>query len=282
MENPDWIDQQLTALREAPVDVQTLLAHQKEAQVAAWERFQQRYPRKAVGMRRRIDKASAVFHERETARSEVICAIRVVRAFVLRAGTLTGMGDALFFLSMDEMLAVLGGNETALTRVPARRALYERYCALPPYPTLIRGHFDPFKWAADPQRRSDVFDASSATRVPASATITGFPGVEGVVEGRARVITTAEEGDQLQPGEILVTIVTNVGWTPLFPRAAAIVTDVGAPLSHAAIVARELGIPAVVGCGNATMLLHSGDWVRVDGKQGTVELLRTADVVDAV
>jgi pyruvate,water dikinase len=90
------------------------------------------------------------------------------------------------------------------------------------------------------------------------------------------VIRAPEEGDQLQAGEILVTTVTNIGWTPLFPRAAAIVTDVGAPLSHAAIVARELGIPAVVGCGNATMRLHTGDQVRVDGGRGTVEVLRAA------
>jgi pyruvate,water dikinase len=83
----------------------------------------------------------------------------------------------------------------------------------------------------------------------------------------------------LQPGEILVTVTTNVGWTPLFSRAAAIVTDVGAPFSHAAIVARELGIPAVVGCGNATTHLHSGDRVRVNGGQGMVEVL---DPVSAI
>jgi pyruvate,water dikinase len=85
-----------------------------------------------------------------------------------------------------------------------------------------------------------------------------------------------EEGDQLQPGEILVTVTTNIGWTPLFPHSAAIVTDVGAPLSHAAIVARELGIPAVVGCGNATMRLHTGDRVLVDGGRGIVEILDCA------
>jgi len=62
-------------------------------------------------------------------------------------------------------------------------------------------------------------------------------------------------------------------WTPLFAMAAAVVTDVGAPLSHAAIVARELGIPAVVGCGDATMRLHTGDRVLVDGGQGVVEIL---------
>jgi pyruvate,water dikinase len=69
-----------------------------------------------------------------------------------------------------------------------------------------------------------------------------------VVEGAVRVLTEASHGADLLPGEVLVTTITNVGWTPLFPRAAAVVTDVGAPLSHAAIVARELGIPAVVGC----------------------------------
>lgn len=94
--------------------------------------------------------------------------------------------------------------------------------------------------------------------------------------GRVRRLTDVSEGAELRAGEVLVTTVTNVGWTPLFPRVAAVVTDVGAPLSHAAIVAREIGIPAVVGCGNATMRLQTGDLVRVDGTAGTVELLNRA------
>jgi pyruvate,water dikinase len=114
---------------------------------------------------------------------------------------------------------------------------------------------------------------------PQSDAVSGFPGSAGIVEGRARVVLSVEEGEQLQPGEILVTTLTNVGWTPLFPRAVAVVTDVGAPLSHAAIVARELGIPAVVGCGNATLRLHTGDWLRVNGELGTVEVLRGAQAV---
>ncbi len=80
--------------------------------------------------------------------------------------------------------------------------------------------------------------------------------------------------DQFQPGEILVTMQTNIDWTPLFPRAKAIVTDVDAVLSHAAIVAREPGIPAVVGCGDATMRLKTGDHVRVDGGKGMVHIIR--------
>ena len=123
-----------------------------------------------------------------------------------------------------------------------------------------------------------VYDerAAPATAAPPADAITGFPGAAGVVEGMARVLSAPEDGGQLHDGEILVTTITNIGWTPIFPRAAAVVTDVGAPLSHAAIVARELGIPAVVGCGDATVRLHSGDRVRVDGGAGTVEILERA------
>jgi pyruvate,water dikinase len=153
--------------------------------------------------------------------------------------------------------------------------MYQRYCALPPYPAIIYGRFDPFQWAADTNRRSDFYDARQTKAATPPTTIKGFPGAAGCVEGTVRRIDQIEDGDQVKSGEILVTTITNVGWTPLFPRLAAIVTDVGAPLSHAAIVARELGIPAVVGCGNATMLLKSGDYVRVDGGRGIIEILRS-------
>lgn len=275
-EDPYWIDKQLAGLREAKEDATTLLTRQEATRKAAWDRFRQRYPRQVKAMRRRIDRWATAARAREAARSEVIRAFWVLRSFIQRASALTGQGEDLFFLSIDEIMAVLRGDNASLAYIPARRATHARYSALPPYPALIRGRFDPFRWAAAPQRRSDLFDATLDS-VPASDAITGFPGAAGIVEGRARVIFTPEEGDQLQAGEILVTTVTNIGWTLLFPRAAAVVTDVGAPLSHAAIVARELGIPAVVGCGNATMLLHNGDLVRVNGGQGTVEVLQAAD-----
>jgi pyruvate,water dikinase len=130
---------------------------------------------------------------------------------------------------------------------------------------LIRGRFDPFAWAAA---------QSPAPRDRAK--LIGFPGAPGTVQGAARVLERPEDADALQPGEILVTTVTNVGWTPIFPRAAAIVTDVGAPLSHAAIVARELGIPAVVGTRDATQRIRTGDRLRVDGSAGSVELLSSS------
>ena len=274
-EDPAWIDDQLAALRDTAHDADALLADQEAARAAAWERLARQDPKKAAVARKLIARWAPVARDREAARSEVARSAWVARTWVRRAGQLTGHGDGLFLLELPETADLLRGEPAPLAKVPARRASYETYQALPPYPTLIRGRFDPIRWAADPNRRSDYYDERAQTTKP-DDTITGFPGAAGVVEGIARVLRTPEDAAQLGDGEILVTTVTNIGWTPIFPRAAAIVTDVGAPLSHAAIVARELGIPAVVGCGNATMLLHSGDRVRVDGSKGAVEVLHQA------
>ena len=277
-EDPDWVDQQVARFSQSPVDVEALLAKQRAEFDAAWGRFKARYPRKAKSIRRRISEGARRARMREAARSEYVRDRWIVRAFALRAGELTGLGHDIFFLTLDELLDVLSGNETATDYIPARKETFDKYRALPPYPSLIRGRFDPFQWAADPERRSDLFDAHAP--LPAltsddggSNVIVGSPGAAGRVEGVVRRLATPEDGDQLQEGEVLVAMQTDIAWTLLFPRATAIVTDVGAPLSHAAIVARELGIPAVVGCGNATMRLNTGDRVRVDGGRGTVEIL---------
>jgi pyruvate,water dikinase len=275
-EDPPWLDRQLEAFHKSPVDVQALLARQSASFDAAWARFERQHPRRAEAMGRRLERAAEAARVREAIRSEVTRVVGVVRAFALRAGELTGLGNGVFFLCLDELLDVLSGDEPATRHIAARQETYDAYCALPPYPTIIRGRFDPFEWAADPNRRSDVYDAN-ALAPPSHGTITGFAGAIGRVEGLVRHLHSAEDGDQLRPGEILVAVTTNVGWTPLFPRAAAIVTDVGAPLSHAAIVARELGIPAVVGCGDATMRLKTGDRVLVDGGRGTVQILDSTD-----
>ena len=277
-EDPGWVDDQLAALggadHDAARDADALLATQQAARTAVWERLSRSDPRKATAARKLITRWAPAARGREAARSELVRSVWVARTWVLRAGELTGHGDDLFFLELPEVFGLLRGERAVLDQVPGRRAVYEAYRALPSYPALIRGRFDPARWAADPHRRVDYYNerAAQTTTGPDDA-ITGFPGAAGVVEGTARVLCTPEDGAQLGDGEILVTTVTNIGWTPIFPRAAAVVTDVGAPLSHAAIVARELGIPAVVGCGNATTLLHSGDRIRVDGGAGTVEIL---------
>jgi pyruvate,water dikinase len=281
-EDPDWLDQQVAQFEQSPADVDALLAKRRAEFDAAWQRFQERHPRDVKATQLRLEQVVEAAHKREAVRSEITRLFGVIRAFALRVGELTGLGDGVFFLDLDELLAVLDGDDGAVQYIPARRATHDRYSALPPYPGLINGPFDPFEWAADPHRRSDYYDGHAApVMAPESDVITGFAGAAGRVEGRVRVLDGPERGDQLQPGEILVAVTTNVGWTPLFPRAAAVVTDVGAPLSHAAIVARELGIPAVVGCGSGTTRLRSGDWVRVDGGRGTVEILSIGDTTEA-
>ena len=272
-DDPEWLDKRLAEFTQSGVDVEGLLAKQHDEFRAAWQRFEMRYPEKSDTFRRKLELVTAAEKNREVFRSEGVRVRRLTRQFLLRVGNVTGTGEDIFFLTMDEMAALMAGDKSSLSAIPARRAMYERYCALPPYPALIYGRFDPFQWAANPNRRSDFYDARQIGVAALSTTIKGFAGSSGCIEGSVRLIDRVEDGDQVQPGEILVTTITNIGWTPLFPRLAAIVTDVGAPLSHAAIVARELGIPAVVGCGNATMLLRTGDRVRVDGDQGTVEIL---------
>jgi len=274
-EDPTWLDAQLAAWAEAPVDVAALLADQQARFDAAWARLRDRHPQQADKLRLRLSKAAEIARQREAMRSELTRLVAVARAWALRAGKLTGVGDGIFFLTYEEALDLLTGRPVATETIPARRETYDRYRRLPTYPPLICGRFDPVRWAADPRRRSDWYDShvpqlSTAPTLAASDVIRGLPGSAGRVEGLVRRLDRPEDGDQLRPGEILVTAQTNVGWTLLFPRAAAVVTDVGAALSHAAIVARELGIPAVVGCGDATARLKTGDRVRVDGGAGTV------------
>jgi pyruvate,water dikinase len=281
-EDPAWLDRQLALLADdAVASADELLARQRARFETAWASFRQCYPDRAETMQERLVIAAQVSRTREAVRSELTRQVWAGRAWALRAGELTGLGDDVFYLIAPEVLDLLAGKPTPVETIPARRETDARYRALPPYPPVISGRFDPFAWAADPDRRSDVFDShvpalAAVGRDAPSHVIKGIPGAAGRVEGRVRRIDHPEEGDQLRPGEILVTSQTNVGWTLLFPRAAAVVTDVGAPLSHAAIVARELGIPAVVGCGDATARLQTGDRVRVDGAKGVVERLEAA------
>ncbi len=275
VEDATYLERQREAYAAAGADVEEILFQQRTRYEEAIRRFQKRYPRKSKWLEKQIANAAAGARQREAARSEFTRVYRVVRIFALSAGEVTGIGEDIFFLYMGEVEELLAGRAEAIKYIPARKANYETYQALPPFPPIIRGRFDPFTWAKDPHRRLDYYDATaSEERQADSETLQGYAGAAGRVEGRVRILHSPEEGAQLQPGEILVATTTNVGWTPLFPKAAALVTDVGAPLSHAAIVARELGIPAVVGCSNATTRLKTGDRVIVDGGQGRVSLAK--------
>ena len=101
----------------------------------------------------------------------------------------------------------------------------------------------------------------------------GYAASPGVAEGPARVVRDVNEIGSVQQGEVLVCSVTAPSWAPVFPKIAAAVSDIGGMMSHAAIIAREYGLPAVVGTGHATKQIKTGDHVRVDGDTGVVTIL---------
>ena len=118
----------------------------------------------------------------------------------------------------------------------------------------------------------DVEKLSAARASDDVNVIKGFGASQGKVTGTARVLLGPQDFGQMQPGDVLVAPITTPAWTPLFAMASAIVTDIGGPLSHSSIVAREYGLPAVLGTGVATRRIHSGQRVTVDGSAGSVTL----------
>ena len=108
----------------------------------------------------------------------------------------------------------------------------------------------------------------------------GFAACNGVVEGTARVVKSVAEIGRIQQGDILVCQVTNPTWSPIFQKIGAAVSDIGGSMSHMAIVAREYGLPAVVGTGSATQRIRTGQRIRVDGGRGIVTILDEEVVAD--
>ena len=263
-EDTDWINKLIGQWRDADPD--SLLLKQKENRDRIWKILEQRQPKQVGKLRKLCAAAITRAHNRELAKSENFRQAWVMRKFVEKSAAINRLpADDLFYLSKNELIQFLQGDRQVLEHIAPRRETYAAYTALPPLPNLISGPIDPFRWAKLPNRRTDYFsETPSSHQVEDDKLLRGFPGSAGLVEGTVRVLTSHQRMDEFVTGEILVTSFTNVGWTPLFPRAA---------LSHAAIIARELGIPAVVGTGSATMKLRTGNKVRVNGSQGTVELL---------
>ena len=229
-------------------------------------------PSKAGKVRKLIGKFAASNAFREDFRAKGVWSLCVMREWLLGVGRANGLGDDVFMLYIKEAIDLTKGDTSVLSKIPARKTNYEKYLNNPPFPNVIIGRFEPSEWLSDPNRRNDFYRSGADVSIPDSA-IKGFPGAAGKVTGKVRVVRNIDRRDEVEPGEILVTNATNIGWTRIFPKVSAIVTDIGAPLSHAAIVAREFGIPAVVGCGNATTVLKTGDMVEVDGTTGTVTVL---------
>ena len=170
---------------------------------------------------------------------------------------------------IDELPAYLVDPSTFRAVIDERGALFDRYTAVEP-------RF--FITSQDDVPTIEELEADQAARaaVPAAVTgdvLTGASGCQGVARGRARVVMDPADAVDLEPGEVLVAPITDPAWTPLFLPSAAVVVNVGALMSHAVIVSRELGIPCVVSVDDATSRIPNGALVEVDGTAGTVTIL---------
>ena len=240
------------------------------AEAAAFEALASS-PRRLRAFRRLLADAQHLVPIREEQTEELTIAWPVMRRAVLRIGdALTDRGviadsDDVFFLTRAEVLAALDGAPLPPTvDVPGRRLIRTEQARLVPPP--IVGRVNPMI-----QRVWDGFPRALGARPSDHAIVSGVPASPGRATGLVRVIRGPDEFGELQPGEILVAPLTAPAWTPLFTRAAAVVTDVGSAAAHASIIAREYGIPAVVGCSDATARLRTGMRVSVDGSTGNVE-----------
>jgi phosphohistidine swiveling domain-containing protein len=181
--------------------------------------------------------------------------------------------EDVLMLVPDELRAALAEPGADVRAVVARRAAtIERQAALEP-PAVLGTLPD----APPPDDAFGRFVAKFFGAPPAEAEaeneLRGAPGSAGRVRGTARIISSIAEAGRLEPGDILVAETTAPPWTPLFATVAAVVTDTGGVLSHCAVVAREYGIPAVVGTGAASRAIADGQRIEVDGDAGLVRIL---------
>ena len=187
-------------------------------------------------------------------------AARDLGAQLVDEGRLDAVDDV-FLFTLDELRADRGAavSDAVLAERRTRIAEYSRYTV----PTTFTGMPEPI--------------AKSAERAAVGDVLTGVGASGRSYEGTVRIVRRTEDEDALEPGEILVCEATDPSWTPLFMLAEAVVIDIGSVGSHGAIVARELGLPAVLNTGDGTRRLRTGDRVLVDGAAGTVTVIALAD-----
>lgn len=166
--------------------------------------------------------------------------------------------EDIYYLTFEELQEVVRTHKLDYQIISTRKGEYQVYEKLSP-PRVITSDGE------------IVTGEYKRENLPAGA-IAGLPVSSGVIEGRARVILNMEDAD-LEDGDILVTPYTDPSWTPLFVSIKGLVTEVGGLMTHGAVIAREYGLPAVVGVENATQLIKDGQRIRVHGTEGSIEIL---------
>lgn len=239
-------------------------ARQKEQDVLSRLRTLPDGHRKADEARRMIDRVRTFIGYREYPKYDIISRYFIYKQALLseaerlvETGVLPEKEDA-FYLTFREFHEAVCANRVDERLIRQRKEAFRRYRALPT-PRVLTSDGEAYAGA---YRRDDV---------PAGA-LTGLPVSAGTVEGRARVVLDMAEAD-LKAGDILVTTFTDPSWAPLFVGIAGLVTEVGGLMTHGAVIAREYGLPAVVGVEGATRRIRDGQRIRVHGTDGYVEVL---------
>ncbi|MDG4787582.1 phosphoenolpyruvate synthase [Micromonospora sp. WMMD1102] len=239
-------------------------AEQKEREVLERLRALPDGARKADEAKRMIDRVRTFSGYREYPKYGMVSryldykqALLAEADRLVRSGVLRNRED-IFYLRFEELHEVVRTNRVDHRLLDARREEFDSYRALTP-PRVLTSDGEA---VAGAYRRDDV---------PTGA-LTGLPVSAGTVEGRARVVLDLAEAD-LEPGDILVTTHTDPSWTPLFVAVSGLVTEVGGLMTHGAVIAREYGLPAVVGVLDATRQISDGQRIRVHGTDGYVEIL---------
>ena len=239
-------------------------AWEKEQEVLRSLRALPEGERKAEETKRRIDRVRTFIGYREYPKYGMVSryfvykqalleeAQRLVQAHVLREQ------EDIFYLTFQELVDVVRTNRVDDQLIRQRKDAFRSYQALTP-PRVLTSDGEVISGA---YRRDEL---------PAGALV-GLPVSAGTFEGRARVILDIAEAD-LEAGDILVTSYTDPSWTPLFVAIKGLVTEVGGLMTHGAVIAREYGLPAVVGVEHATRLIRDGQRIRVHGTDGYVEIL---------
>ena len=230
----------------------------------------ERLPRRARGLFARAVASSRLHtRARERSKTTVVRAIHGVRLQAMElAGRLAersgGQRSDFWLLVDDELDGYMADPSSLAELIAARRRRHQQLNELEP-PFFFTGRQPPLsQWA-----RKDT----TMSPMKAGEVIAGLPGCSGVTRGTARVVTNPGDPRGLQAGDVLIAPLTDPSWTPLFVPADAVVVDVGAIMSHAVIVSRELGIPCVVSAMNATKRIPDGATIEVDGTKGTVTII---------
>jgi rifampicin phosphotransferase len=239
-------------------------AQEKEQDVLSRLRALPDGDQKADETKRMIDRVRTFIGYREYPKYNIVSRYFVYKQALLKdaerlvqAGVLREQEDV-FYLTFQEFHDVVRSNQVGEQLIQQRKDAFRSYQALTP-PRVLTSDGEALSGA---YRRDDV---------PAGALI-GLPVSAGAVEGRARVILDMAQA-RLEAGDILVTAHTDPSWSPLFVGIAGLVTEVGGLMTHGAVIAREYGLPAVVGVQQATRLIRDGQRIRVHGTDGYVEIL---------